>query len=388
MKNIFFKRFELIAVLIILAIFSPDGIFAQVRVSKITGPEMLDGRKGIVYTLPRTEIHIDLWISKTQQLPGPLAEYAEEYLGLDEVITKSTVNYTIEKSAISTSTEPDPGQVYLIEKEEKASGEIWISFGKTTPLLTLEKFDKTISPPGYTSWNDGLFNVADAGGFYKKYTESLTREIIDTIIRRVSVDTLVMEEKIFKRSMVEFTDKEKAQEAADKIRQIEQDKYNLLVGYQETAYSREALEFMYDKLEEQRLEYLKLFTGVSIKETLEFSYRFFPDLAKEDQVYSLAAFLKSSGMTSPAGENDVTISLRMDVDIVKPVDPPSGQPNNTGLAYRLPQSVMAVLSVEGKELDSKRVEVLQLGTVYSLPQEFKRVEFDIETGALKSVIIE
>ena len=51
---------------------------------------------------------------------------------------------------------------------------------------------------------------------FRKYTESPTREVIDTIIRKVSIDTLVIEEKIFKRSMVEFSDQEKAQEAADR----------------------------------------------------------------------------------------------------------------------------------------------------------------------------
>jgi hypothetical protein len=328
-----------------------------------------------------------LWISKTQQFPGPLAEFAGEYLGLDEVITKSTVNHSVENAAIFTSTETDPNQVYLIEKEEKSSGEIWISFGKSTPVLTLEKFDKTISPQGFVSWNENLFIVPDPGNLFKKYTESPTREIMDTVIRRVSIDTLVLEEKIFKRSMVEFTDREKAQEAADQIRQIERDKYNLMVGYQETAYSREALEFMYYKLEEQRVEYLKLFTGVSVKETLRFKYQFFPEATKEEQEYRLAAFLKSSGMATPDGQNDVNISLLSDAVNMMPGEPETGQ-SSTGFVYRVPLTVEAVLSFQGKELDSKRLEILQLGAIQSLPPEFKRVEFDMETGALKTVVIE
>jgi hypothetical protein len=388
MKNVLFKSLTFTAILIILILHAPDEIIAQVRVMKITGPEMLSGKKGIVYTLPRTQINVDLWISKTQQFPGPLAEFAAEYLGLNEVASKSTVNYAVENAAMYTSTEADPGEVYLIEKEEKSSGEIWISFGKSIPLLTLEKFDKTISPQGFVSWNKDLFIAQDPENLFKKYTESPTREVIDTVIRRVSIDTLVYEEKIFKRSMVEFTDREKAQEAADQIRQIERDKYNLTVGYQETAYSREALEFMYNKLEEQRMEYMKLFTGVSVKETLKFKFQFFPEAGKEEQEYSLAGFLKSSGMTAPDGQNDLKVSLQQDSENVLPVDPAAGQAVSTGFVYRVPRSVQAVLSVLGKELDSKRVEILQLGSIYSLPPEFKRVEFDMETGALKTVVIE
>jgi hypothetical protein len=387
MKNKFLKRLAFTAILIIMILSGTESIIAQVRVSKITGPEMLSGKKGIVYTLPRTQIHVDLWLSRTEQFSGPLAEFAGEYLGLDDVITKSSVNYAVENAAIFSSAEADPNQVYLIEKEEKSSGEIWISFGKSTPLLTLEKFDKTISPQGFVNWNKDLFLAPDPGYLFKKYTESLAREIIDTVIRRVSIDTLVLEEKIFRRSMVEFTDREKAQEAAEKIRKIEQDKYNLLVGYQETAYSQGALEFMYNTLEEQRLEYMKLFTGVSVKETLRFKYQFFPDPEKEKQEYSLAAFLESSGMTAPDGENDIMISLQPDDKKMVPGKTTADQPP-TGFVYRIAQPVQAVLSVQGKELDSKRLEIMQFGAIQSLPPEFKRVEFDLETGALKSVVIE
>jgi hypothetical protein len=388
MKNISYKHLAILAVLFMVMFLGIDGIYAQVRVSKVTGQEMLAGKKGVVYTLPRTLIHVDLLVSKTQQFPGPLAEFAADYIGIDDVITKSTVNYAAESAAIYWTAEADPNQVYLIEKEDKSSGEIWISFGKSTPLLTLEKFDKTVNPPGFKSWNEHLFDAPDPVYLFKKYSESPTREVIDTIIRRVSIDTLVIEEKTFKRLMVEFSDEEKAQEAADKIRQIEKDKYNLLVGYQETAYSREAMEFMYNKLEEQRMEYLKLFTGVSVKETMKFSYRFFPEPGKEEQEYRLAAVSKYNGIISPDGPNDVKVILQTDSEILKPAEPVAGQAITTGFVYRVPMPAVAVLTVQGKEMDSKRLDILQFGSIQSLPPEFKRVEFDMETGALKSVVLE
>jgi len=387
MKNIFLNRLILAGFLVPLSLLTSHEIVAQVRVTKVTGQEMLTGRNGIVYTLPRTQIHVDLWIAKTQQFAGPLAEFAGEYLGIDEVITKDAVNYSIENAAICTSTEPDPGQVYLIEKEEKSSGEIWISFGRSTPVLTLEKFDKTISPEGFIKWNEDLFITPDPGHIFRKHTESLSRDVIDTIIRKVSIDTLVYEEKIFRHSMVEFTDREKAQEAAERIKQIEQDKYNLLVGYQETAYSEGALEFMYNKLEEQRLEYLKLFTGVTVTETLKFVYQIFPETGRESQEYRLAGFSKSNGMTSPEGQNNISISIISD-DVNLLPDLPAENQSATGLVYRVPRSVQAVLTYQEKELVSRRIEVLQLGAVQALPPAFKRVEFDQETGALKSVVLE
>lgn len=366
---------------------SSYGLLAQVRVTKVMDAEMLSGKNGIVYNLPRTQIHVDLRIIKTQSIAGPLAEYARDYLGLDDVITKNSVGFEIGDVALYTTAEPDPEQVYIIEKEEKASGEIWISFGKSTPFITLEKFENEMAPEGFTTWSDKLFITPEPGKIFRKYTDSPTREVIDTLIRRVSIDTLVLEQKVYKRSMVEFTDQEKAQEAAGKIRQIEQDKYNLLIGYQETAYSRETIEYMYLMLEEQRLEYLELFTGVSMIETLKFDYLVFPDLKIENQEYVLAGFSKSTGMAAVEGQNGILLTFIPDAGILIPGDAAKNQ-SATGLVYRIPQHGSAMVSFQGKELVSKRVEVLQLGSILTLPPSFKRVEFDFETGALRSVVLE
>ena len=229
--------------------------------------------------------------------------------------------------------------------------------------------------------------ASESGLLFGKYTESPTREVVDTIIRKVSIDTLVYEDKSFKRSMVEYTDLEKAREAAGRIRQIEQDKYNLLIGYQETAYSREALEFMYNELEEQRQDYLKLFTGVTVNETLKFNYQLFPDASKEEQKYILAGFSNSTGIIGANEQNEISVSIITDTENILPAAT-GGSLAATGIVYRVPRSVQAVLSFHDKELVSRRIEVLQLGMIQSLPPDFKRVEFDLETGALKSVVLE
>jgi hypothetical protein len=376
-----------IAMTLLLSIIAATGLHAQLKVTRVTGPESLAGKNGIVYSLPGTRVQVDLQVAKTQQFAGPLAEFANEFLGIDDAVTKNSVSYAIVSASIRTCTEPDPGQVYLIEKEEKSQGEIWISFGTNAPVLTLEKFDKTVTPAGFSEWDDDLFQVSETGKLFRKYSDAPARDVIDTIVRKVSIDTLVIEQKILKHSQVEYTDREKAQEASERIRQIEQDKYNLLIGYQETAYSREALEFMYDELEDQRLEYQKLFTGVSITETLNFSLPVYPDAAKEEQEYSLAGFSKTEGLTEPDDDDVITLSLRSNTPGVLSAVP-GGEQASTGLVYRVPRSVLAVLSYKGKEIVSKPLEVLQLGMLLTLPPDFRRIEFDLETGGLKSVVME
>lgn len=362
-------------------------ISAQVRVTKVADQAALSGKKGIVYSLPRTRIHVNLLIKKTENFAGPLAEYAKSMAGLADVIDKNSVAYSIEEVSVFTTTEPDPGQVYLLEKEEKSQNEVWVSFGKTAPVLTLERFDKSSHPAGFSSWNNNLFVMPEEGGLFRKYTDSPTREIVDTIIRKVSIDTVVLIDKIFKRSMVDFSDEEKAQEAAAKIRQIEQDQYNLLIGYQETAYSIESLNFMYSKLEEQRQEYLKLFAGVSVDEVIRFDLPIVPDALMEEQVYPVAGFSKTVGLTTAEGQNAIQLKLKQDEASVLNRGKGDG-PSGSGIVYLVPGKVDAIVTFQGKELISRQLDVLQLGALLSLPPDFKRVEFDMETGGLKTVVLE
>jgi hypothetical protein len=187
--------------------------------------------------------------------------------------------------------------------------------------------------------------------------------------------------------MVEFSDKEKAQEAAARIRQIERDQYNLLIGYQETAYSRDVLQFMLDELEKQRQEYLKLFVGVSVKETLNFEYQLVPEALNETGTYTLAGFSETMGITETEGQSAIAVKFIAKDQILTANTPIDNQPA-MGLAYRLLQPVQAIVTFQDKELTSRRIDVLQLGPVLTLPPAFKRVEFDMETGALRSVVLE
>jgi hypothetical protein len=357
---------------------------AQIKVTRITSQEQLGGKSGIVYSLPHTVIVADLNVSKVQQFAGPLAAYAGDILGINEVITKDGVSFSLESAEIRTVTEPDPDEVYLIEKEEKSQGEVWISFGKDMPLMNLEVFDKTMTPDGFSSWNKDLYMTSEPAKLFRKYTDSPTREITDTIIRKVSIDTLVIEEQILRHSREEYSDLEKAQDAADKIRQIEHDKYNLLIGYPETAYSKDALEYMVNELEKQRLEYLKLFTGVTVRENLKFSIPVIPKAGDESMDYVLTGFSKTTGLIEAEDQNGIILSI-ITPENYKPSD---AEISGSGLVYQVPESFQAKVVFQGKELTARRIEVLQLGKKLSLPSSFKRIEYNLEKGTLETVVME
>jgi hypothetical protein len=386
MKRLFTSRsiYLLLAALLAGASASVSG---QVRVTRFNDPSQIAGRKGIVYSLPRTALDVEMTVTKTQIYPGPLAEYAREFLGTGEVVTKPTTEYNLAGAELKSCNEPDPDQTYIIEKEEKSQGEIWVSFSQDGKMIGIDNFPKESSPKGFAQWDNAVFGLQDEAGLYPRYSASAIREKVDTIIRRVSIDTLMIEEKILKRSMVEYPDRDKAEEAADRIRRIDSDIYNLLIGYQETPYPKESLEFMYSKLQEERREYVSLFTGLTVKENLVFQFRVVPDPSRESQRYDLGGFSPVSGLVEAAGDN--SISLVIDRDGV-PAGTASGPsaPNPSGIVYRTPVVLPVGIEYQGKEITSGYFEILQFGALQSLPPEFKKVELDLERGLVRSVVME
>jgi hypothetical protein len=359
----------------------------QVKVTRISSQESITGKKGIVYTLQRSVVDVEIVVLKSQQIPGPLAEYAREFLGTSDVIVKNQTDYTIDHATLKVSNEPDPGQVYFIEREEKAQGEVWIGFGQGRKTVIIENFSKETSPKGFESWENDAFEQIDEDRVYSRYSSSAVREVIDTIIRKVSIDTLVIEDKVLKRSMVEYPDRDKAQEAIDQIRRIEGDMYNLLIGYQETPYSREALEFMYARLQAERQDFLSLFTGVTLTESVAFHFLVTPDPTAESNVYTVAGFSPTAGLIEAAEDNAISIAFIPDKMWTSLSDASIGE-TSKGIVYRTPVNVPVKLEYKGKVLASGNFEILQFGSLLSLPPEFKKVEIDLESGTIRSVVME
>jgi hypothetical protein len=386
MKRLFPDHFVFILLTGILLLAS-SGLFGQVRVSKLNSREDLAGKRGIVYNLPRTVVHVDVTVSKVQQFPGPLADYAGEFLGVSDVVVKNHVEYRFENAEMIFCTEPDPNQHYIIEKEEKGQGEIWVGFGPPGQTITVETFPKEATPKGFSQWDNGLYQAIDTPGLYSRYSASATRVLIDTIIRRISIDTLTIEEKILKRSLVAYPDRDKAMETIDRIRRIEDDIYNLLIGYQETPYSKETVEFMYDKLQAERQEYLALFTGVTVKENLVFHYNIVPDPSMESQEYVVTGFSPSTGLVEATDDNKLSVVIHVDEKSL-PLTETSKDQSPGGIVYRIPVHLPVSLEYKGKELASGNYEIKQMGSLLALPPEFKKVELNLETGTIRSLVIE
>ncbi|MCD4676005.1 MAG: DUF4831 family protein, partial [Desulfobacula sp.] len=84
--------------------FFPVLLSAQVNVYKAEGTENYADKNGFFYTLPYTWFEVNVYITKEEHLRGPYADFADKFLGLEDVITSDHNIYDIVKVDISSIT--------------------------------------------------------------------------------------------------------------------------------------------------------------------------------------------------------------------------------------------------------------------------------------------
>jgi len=391
------KRF--LAVLLILSLYSA-GSFAQINVVHIDNNAMPLTGEGIFYSLPRTVVRIDVKIDRIENYKGPYADYALRYLGLKNVVIANTVEYKISDITITTYPEPDPEQYYFVELGDK------VSKGVDPGLLTLNNSGLilgTIPMPAdsgrkevriQTTEEPPLESSTDAFGELFKYSADVSVfEKVDTIIRKINIDTMTVERQYLKRTMVDKSPEQKAREAADFISKIKDNRFNLISGYQEVNYNKETLEYMDSQLKQMEKEYLKLFTGVSLQRTMMFSYKYIPVSNQINTEIPIFKFLKTKGvidLDEPGGKI-ITIKIQRVGNtntVASYLNRAEKETKLHGFYYRIPELARVTVKLDEFTQEETQCLVSQLGLVTFLPTSKWRLLFHEETGGIKGLQID
>ena len=375
--------------------------YAQINVVHIDNNTFPQTNEGIFYSLPRTVVNITVKIDRIENYQGPYADYALRFLGLKNVVQANTIEYKISDINISTSYEPDPDQYYFIEFGDK------MSKGENAGLLSLTDAGiilGTMPVPADTSTqNNKLLNAEEPpleldkdafGELFRNYTDMSVFEKIDTIRRKVNIDTMTLERQYLKKTMVEKSPEQKAKEAADFLSKIKDNRFNLITGFQEVNYNKETLEFMDAQLKNLEREYLKLFTGVRIHKLMTFSYKYIPTPNQINTEIPIFKFNKSKGvqdLDAPGGGKVITIKLQRvgNTNSVSTYLQKAGKAvKSNGFFYRIPEYARVTVKVDENTQEEQQCLISQLGLVTNLPSSKWKVLFHKETGGIKSLGLE
>lgn len=368
-------------------------LIAQINVIHVNNPDNAPSRNGIFYSLPRTVLKIDVVVRVEENLKGPCSEYAEKFLGMEEVINFDYTSYFIGEVYVTTSVEPDPAQIYFIEPGERESKDykpLSLKLDKNGFLVAANNLDDVPLEAESQDENVFLLDATESSFSGKFLVREQIRKKRDTIIRRVTVDTALTEQLFFRNRIIEKSNEELALEALEKIEQLREARYLLLTGFQETAYESGTVKYMDRQLHGLENEYLDLFRGKSSTSYEHHTFYFTPENTRQEQSLGLFRFSGSAGVLTGRGGAGEEVVLKIEPlghesTVEKFPQPPAAESNRKGIAYRIPGTGRLTISIDKETIHSETLRIHQLGVAKRLPAKRFSVTLHPETGGIQSL---
>ena len=315
---------------------------------------------GVVYSLPKTQIELEIKANKVNYTPGEFSKYADRYLRLTNVSADPEEYWELTSVKVKSVGVPNSETTYFVKLKDKT----------VAPLmeLTEDGIVKTINVP-YSNSSVGKKAAPAPTVLQKKANprEFLTEEIL------MASSTAKMAELV-----------------AKEIYNIRESKNALLRGESDNMPKDGAqLKLMLDNLTLQERAMTEMFAGKVIDEEKIYTIRIVPKEMKNEVAFRFSKKLGIVANNDLAGE-----PIYITVTDLKSIKIPEVDPKkkvDEGVAYNVPGRAHVTLSYNNKELYNSEIPVTQFGVVeYLAPVLFNKnstikVLFDPETGALLKV---
>ena len=336
----------------------------------------------VVYSLPSTSLLLSVEAVCESFTPGPYAEYAKKYLGID-VPQKEFSEYSLKSIKVSPYIEADRRNSYIAN----LSG----FTGKSAPasFLRFSSQGLLVFSDSYTGqdahWR--FPSIATPNGLISsEATENLT-SAETTLYRTVKNEKGGYDRIAVKQSsMVIKSPEAKAKEAAAMILSLREQRLNIITGNTDATFSGDALRAAVEEITKLENEYMTLFTGVYSHSVQKMDFDVVPgDMAGEELIIGfrisntqgllpaddisgrpVAIAITPENADLTPDSTDQTIS---EYDSNRKVLPRSKYEANTrgNIYYRIP-SVCKVKITDGTQtLLQTRIPIYQKGIIMSFP---------------------
>lgn len=330
---------------------------------------------GLYYSLPATAFKVEVDLKRTESIPGPLADYCENYLGTSDYLKAASVTYSAIDVAVHPVTITDEKSSYYMVFSEKLSKEDKPPAVELTPLGTLlsvnmVKHEKKEDRGSIIEENKTIVVGDDESNF--DYDAAFNRmKKVDTVIRKITIDTMTINKFLFKTSWVSKTKEERAEEAAHQVQLIRESRMNLLTGYHEVNFG-ESIKYMDGQLKEMEQQYLELFQGKKQISVEHYTFFVIPEAGK----------LQKQLLVTDSGDK---LMFKMETIDKSPVKPMDATLNNI-VYYRIPAFATVLINFNGANLYKDIFAVNQLGTITGVSVYKAGITFDPESGVPLKII--
>jgi len=338
----------------------------QLRVTPL-GQEPAKVNEQYVYALPETVLKVEVTLREERSIPGPYWEYAEKYLGLKDVVTRTSSHWSIWDVSIGQHPEMDPQQIYSLNVLEGAFDESALLpyLEQGTILKGTELIHESIKGNGLQSTSrDNVVRYDDLGvnNNFEERTETMYKTIVtDTAFVEVPVQRTVVEQK---------SPATKAREAADFLLELRTRRFELLTGEYDAFPNGAAMGAAIQKLDQMEASYLSLFTGKTITRVLKRTWFLVPKAGSASTTYPLDNFSDKMGFVpSELMEGqplEVVITPMGKTLRVAGYFSPATIPNNV-LLYRIPDVAELKVMLGEEALSTHRISIYQSGHLVTDP---------------------
>ncbi len=363
-------RFLSVAVLLAGAMAFADG---QVYNKVESLDEAPDGV--VVYALPSTTLHLTVEAVRETYTPGVYAKYAKKYLGLD-VQEKESVTYHLSNIKLTPYVEADRNNNYVLDLTGMAPGAAPLSFMKFTSQGLVIMSDDYKGKTSY--WRFPTMKDA-ADQINAAVTDNLTAAET-TLYQTVKNAQGGYEKVAFKQSqVVEKSAEKKAQEAANLILSLREQRINIITGNTDATFSGDALRAAVEEITRIEEEYMRLFTGYTSVATTRMDYDFIPESGTEEEMSIAFRISEMDGIVSSreVSGRPIVIQITPEESGAEAVEPvvtelPAVKKTKSkedlgSIFYRVP-SICNVKIVDGQKiLLQSRVPVYQKGHTLTFP---------------------
>lgn len=381
------QKFKIPALLVLISLLPACSSHQPITSENIQRMEPGIPGNAFYYALPRTVIVIDVEVRETTKTPGPYAAFAGSFLGLEDVIFSHAKHFEISGISVNAFTEPDPDHLYYVTVPDETP-DFFLSMCEAGIIYSMNKAgneDRTGKPIA----NGREFRQFDAGMTFHYDTDGNLMEQADASDPFGRTDTLNLKRQTLRRSWIEKGLELRAREVADYIMEIREKKFDLISGFQEINYSKEALEYMYSEMDRLEGDYLDLFTGIVSTRTKKYRFIHRPIREEAASRHNLFGFSTSNGVLGTSEGIPVSISYQrsrtsdaLQQQIRRHAD--NRRRTGKGLHHRIPEYADVVIHLGTEKIAESRKIISQFGIVTHLPPANKAIEFHPQTGSIKS----
>ncbi len=367
-------------------IFSFTACKISYKAQKISETAISSG--DIVYTLPVTELIVDVEVTETYSYKGPFAAYAGKYFGNVNIENSDDITYALTKLEIFSRPIPDSDNYYSLKFGGFRNSKR-IALTEDAFLVSLNATNQTDLVQEIAGKTDKQFqtkSTPDKISYAELALRSVRELTYDTTYREVFRDSVVIKEPVITQKFVYKTPEKQAQELADIIFLLRDDKNALLKGENDGGQVPDgaALEIMIRELSKIEKEYMSLFTGHKTNVTNTYQFRYTPQPG--DTLVPIFRFSNILGILPNSTDNGNPVYTHFKPIELKNTD--TNIENNKGFAYRMPAITTLSLIFDKQIYAVSEVEINQFGTVKFFRKKIGRnqkIDFHPSSGMIKSI---